>query len=61
MTRREVDRIAKAIKELPYNGITRAELVDIIGDAIIVSKTNVAESWAKWAKSCGYGHTMVGK
>ena len=52
MISREIDRIAKAIKELPHDGITRAELVDIIGQAVIIPDNALA--WAKWVKACGY-------
>jgi hypothetical protein len=54
MTRRDIERVAKAIKSLPHDGITRNELIDIIGDAVIGSRKNVAEAWAKWSKDCGY-------
>lgn len=57
MTRKEIERIAKVIKSLNWDGATKAELWDMIGNAIIVSKTNVAEAWAKWAKACGYHQT----
>ena len=57
MTRREIERIAKAIKGLPIDGVTKAELVDIIGDAVISSRVNLVEAWAKWAKACGYNNS----